>query len=346
MELSPNINEIKNLIPLIVLNWNGENDTISCLKSIRNSDNSGFLTILVDNGSKKESLVVLKKESEFIYSNVLYINREHLTESSTSIIDFISKNSFLDSLIFIENNENLGFAKGNNIGIEIAKLIDCKWVMLLNNDTEIEHNSLSNLNDFIQEHPEIKAVTPEIRYFYQKEKIWNCGGKLTFFGSRKYLFAEQTIISRPEIGFSSISFITGCALLFQYKETGILTEDFFFGEEDYEFSMRMKKNKKKMACVHSSVIYHKVGSSIKKRADTTSSIYLYYINRLINTRNYYSQSRWQITKILAYLYLIILLQKYNQKLSDSLSLIKKINDYVSNNRTVNFVEFQKAMNKC
>ena len=190
---------------------------------------------------------------------------------------------------------------------------------------------------------EIHAITPQIRLYNEKDKIWNCGGKLTFFGSRKYFYANENIDKVPVKGHSSISFVTGCALLFQYKKTGILTEDFFFGEEDYEFSLRMKKNRFKMVCIYDSIIYHKVGSSINKSHNIISSTYLYYINRLINTRNYYSQIRWQITKVLAYCYLPILFIKNDLNPKNSLSLIKSINNYISKNNKVDSKEFTRAI---
>ena len=337
--------ELKNLIPLIILNWNGEYDSIACLKSIKESDNSQFLTVLVDNGSNESSINILTNGIKSIFSNILYLTKDQLNFSTDLINNFLLNNEVSDCIIFIKNEKNLGFAKGNNVGLKIGEIINCNWAMLLNNDTEIECNSLTNLLKFKKENPEIKAITPEIRFHHQKDKIWNCGGELTYFGSRKYLFANQSKPKKSEKGYSIISFITGCALLFQYKLTGPLSEDFFFGEEDYEFSLRLKKNHMKMACTHNSIIYHKVGSSIKKTSGSIGTIYLYYINRLINTRNYYSNLRWTITKLLAYLYLPILFLKNKLNPINSISLIFDINKYINKNKVVPFEEFQNATRK-
>ncbi|BBE18888.1 glycosyltransferase [Aquipluma nitroreducens] len=340
------IDSTKNIIPLIILNWNGEYDTIECLKSIKKSDNNRFLPVVIDNGSKVDSLDILKKNCSQLFENILYTTKEKLNNSHNLVIDLVSSSNLKEALIFIENNENLGFAKGNNIGIKIAKMLDTDWVMLLNNDTEIRYDALTALNKFINANNEIAAITPQIRLFKDKDKIWNCGGRLTFFGSRKYFYAEENIDKVPGKGYSFITFITGCALVFQYKKTGILTEDFFFGEEDYEFSLRLKKNNLNMVCLYDSIIYHKVGSTIKKSNNIISTIYLYYINRLINTRNYYSDFRWQITRFLSYLYLPILLKKNNINPLKSYSLINDINKYIAINKTVSDIEFHKAMIKC
>ena len=64
-------------------------------------------------------------------------------------------------------------------------------------------------------------------------------------------------------------------------EGRLLTERFFFGEEDIEFSMRMEAQGVKMACVLDSVIYHKVGAS-GSRMSGLGKIYLHYLNRFVD----------------------------------------------------------------
>ena len=335
--------KFKIIIPIIILNWNGEKDTIACLESIKNSDNEVFLPIVVDNGSGQESIDNLKEACSKLYNEVIYLNEDQIDDYEELIKETIDQNSIEDVIIYIQNFQNYGFAKGNNIGVKIANLIDSEWVMLLNNDTEIVHNSLSILNDFINKNKDFVAVTPQIRLYNPKNKIWNCGGKLTYFGSRKYFYSDKNIDKVPQIGHSLITFVTGCALLFQYKKTGVLTEDFFFGEEDYEFSLRMQEKNFKMACVYESIIYHKVGSTIKKNSNAINSIYLYYINRFINSRNYYSKIRWKTTKLLAFVYLPVLLIMNKIDPFKSISLGRKINTFVKKNDKVDVVEFKRVL---
>ena len=338
------LDKLKSIIPIIILNWNGENDTLACLNSFKQSENTRFLAVVVDNGSKPESLSSLKKGCSSLFGSIIYLETDDIDNSKDVLGDTIVSCQTNDLLVFIENSENYGFAKGNNIGIKIATLLNSDWVMLLNNDTEIVEDTLTVLDDFINKNNDFVAVTPQIRLYSPNDKIWNCGGKLTFFGSRKYFYFNQNINKVPKNGYSLISFVTGCALLFQYKKTGLLTEDFFFGEEDYEFSLRAKKNKLKIACVFESIIYHKVGASIKKSSNVLNTIYLYYINRLINTRNYYSRIRWETTRILAYSYLPVLLIKNKINLFKGVKLIIKINRYIKNNNQVDSLEFTKAIN--
>jgi len=326
-------------IPIIILNWNGEVDTIECLNSIRQSKKCGFFPVLVDNGSTPESLTRLRNKCSLIYHDIQFFNRTQILSIQNSPVAGISDSITEETLIFIENGENLGFAQGNNIGIKFAESFQAEWVMLLNNDTVVHENSFFELRKFIRLSPDIKAITPQICYYEPNTRVWNCGGELTYWGSRKYYFANADHIAVPKTGYRKITFITGCALLFKYKETGPLTEKFFFGEEDYEFSLRMKNSGMKMACVFNSVIYHKVGSSIRKLSKLQELIYIQYISRLINTRNYYSLLRWQITKVLCYLYIPVLLWKSSINPVNSFQLIRRINYYINRNNKVDITEY-------
>jgi hypothetical protein len=137
-----------------------------------------------------------------------------------------------------------------------------------------------------------------------------------------------------------VSFVTGCALLFKYKAVGALTEDFFFGEEDYEFSLRMKKLGLKMACAHGAVVYHKIGATIGRNSTRLGAIVLQYVSRLINTRNHYSKMRWQATRILAYLYLPVLLVKSGIDPRKTVGAIRQVETYLKQNRGVGHAEFR------
>jgi GT2 family glycosyltransferase len=147
----------------------------------------------------------------------------------------------------------------------------------------------------------------------------------------------------PETDYSVVTFLTGCALLFRYKEVGALTEDFFFGEEDYEFSLRIKKLGLKMACAYGAVVYHKGGATIGKNSTRLGAIVLQYVSRLINTRNHYSKLRWHATRILAYLYLPVLLVKSGIDLRSSVPAIRKVESYLKRNRGVDRAEFREMI---
>ena len=333
------IGDCRTVIPIVILNWNGENDTVECLKSIRKSIPAGFVPILVDNGSEAKSLERLKRECGLLFGKILLLKENEWAALQGAPLAELLEDLKNDSLVLIENGENLGFAKGNNVGVRFAELLGAEWVMLLNNDTVVWPDTLQQLRRFLANHPSFAAITAQIRDFGCNGRIQNCGGDLTYFGSRKYKFANLDAALLPQADFSVITFITGCVLLFKYKVTGVLTEDFFFGEEDYEFSLRMKNRGLKMACVHGAVVYHKGGASIAKRSRPLGAILVQYVSRLSNTRNHYSRSRWQITRILAYLYLPVLLTRNGINPRRSLGAIRRVQSYLKRSSRVSRAQF-------
>jgi len=340
---SREVENADDVIPVIILNWNGEDDTIECLKSIRKSVPAGFVPVIVDNGSKPESVERLKHECSLIFGKILNLRGGELAALSDSPRAEFAEYLGEDTLVFIENGENKGFAGGNNVGIKFAELIGAEWVMLLNNDTVVSPEAFQELRRFLGSYPSFPAITAQIRYFSPNTRIQNCGGDLTYFGRQKYKFANMDASALPESDFSVVSFVTGCALLFKYKATGILTEDFFFGEEDYEFSLRMKKLGLEMACAHGAVVYHKVGATISRNSTRLGAILVYYVNRLTNTRNYYSKVRWHTIRILAYLYLPVLLGRKGIDPRNAISAIRRVESCLKRSRGVDRAEFRSLV---
>lgn len=263
---------------VVILNWNGGKDTVGCLESLHGQTHRPLHLLVVDNGSQDDSVALIERWAA-------------------------SRSDEGDLLTFrlIEAGENLGFAAGANVGIREALAAGAELVFLLNNDTVLEPDAIEKLVGFLERRPEFAAVTGQIHYF-GRPVIWNCGGELTRFGSRKYLYGDQPAESAPQTGWRQITFITGCAALIRasvFHEHGLLSERFFFGEEDYEFSLRLKRAGIRIACTFDAVIHHKVGSSIDQATPTASlgRYYLYYLNRFIDMRDFYPRPVWWLWRL-------------------------------------------------
>src|SRR5205823_13598626 len=94
------------------------------------------------------------------------------------------------------------------------------------------------------------------------------------------------------------------------RNTGILTEKYFFGEEDFEFSFRLKKKKKPAACCLHAIVYHKIGSTINTAfsENQLGKIFIYYLNRYINMRDYMFKLFWHFWRIVYLLYILPMLK--------------------------------------
>ena len=275
---------------IIILNWNGADDTLACLESLAKAKGD-FRVYVVDNGSSDDSL-------------------QRIGMWFDSHADFDGR--------LVPMDKNYGFARGNNKGIAVARKDNPDSYLLLNNDTEVKPDFLIVLNRFSEANPKYRVLTPQINYFHDKDKVWNCGGKL-FFGFRKYYYAGQPEGLIKEKEYIPISFITGCALFFYPElldeEGRLLTERFFFGEEDFEFSLRMKAQHVAMACVLDSLVYHKVGASGNKM-NSVGKLYMHYLNRFIDVRLHFGIVKYAVWQLLN----IFLVVRYFYSSTQSLKL--------------------------
>lgn len=331
-------------IAIIVLNWNGWADTIECLESIRRSTYREYQIIVVDNGSDDQSVEQIRKwasgslpvSSDFFDYDpgskpipVLIENSYHSTgeRDVRNDGDESTKNS-PDKIILIKIQENLGFAGGMNVGLRYVLKMNFDYVLLLNNDVVIKKDTLGNLLDVMRQHPEFPVATPNIYYYHQPDRIWNSGGRLTLTGDKRYYHLYKT----GKKNFKRITFTTGCALLIQTRilnRYGLLTEDFFHGEEDYDFSLRMRKNKVKMMCVTDAVIYHKVGQTSAKLLDESLRLaFIHYLNRFVNQKKYYPRLYWRIWRLMALLYILpMLFFRYKQPVKSLIRLAHRLLQY-------------------
>ena len=322
IETTMRYNEQKHSIPsvfIIILNWNGWKDTIECLESIQQLDYDNYRIVIVDNGSTNDSWIHLNAWAcgELHISGRYTKYRPENKPVASVIYDrntaeaggVAEKERLLETLpsakrmVLIKSVENLGFAEGNNVAIRYALKCHSDYIWLLNNDTTVLPDTLSKLISFMVNNMTWQGVTGQIRLYDQPTHVWNCGGYLKWYGVRKYSYADTNIAHVPQDGFGRISFITGCAPLFRsqlFKKVGLLSNRYFFGTEDIEFSQRLQKAGQAIACVYSAIIYHKVGRSTNENSKkaTPGMIYYHYLGTFINMRYYWPKQIWHIWRIL------------------------------------------------
>jgi len=179
--------------------------------------------------------------------------------------------------------------------------------MLLNNDTVVDKSAIGYLIDYI-ENNEVNVVIPQIRLFFEPQKIWNCGGELTWFGSKRYNYANQFYSSLEHDSVLQVTFFTGCAVLFKaevFDEVGLLSEDYFFGTEDFNYSQRLVQSNINVFCLMKSIIYHKVGQTIGKEY-LSFSIINHYLGHFINQRKRIPLLFWILWVVLYNIYIGIM----------------------------------------
>ena len=300
---------------ILMLNWNGASDTLECIDSLRRVEGD-FFCVVADNGSADDSVARIEK----------YFQEENLAHRVVNEGDTLTEPPANHEFILYTMSENIGFARGNNAAIRLIASAKPDHYLLLNNDTIVEPDFLQQLESFATAHPDHLALTPLICYNSDRNLVWNAGGKQKW-GLRKYLYAKQPLQHIKETGHIPVTFLTGCALyadasLLQEDGT-LLTERFFFGEEDFEFCLRMNQQGKKMACVLTSKIYHKVNASVA-HVEPLGKTYIYYLNRFIDMRQHLSPLAYFGWKTLYPLYIYRLLRKLGYTHSVTTRFIAKV----------------------
>lgn len=231
-------------ISIIVLNWNNEKDTLQCLGSLAFLDYPDYKIILVDNGSTDGSPEKIK-------------NKFPLVE-------------------LIINQENLGFARGNNIGIEEAVKDHSDYVLLINNDTTVEPDFLKILVTSMELDKSVGIASPKIMFYSQPQRIWFIGGQyLPFLKKPFHRFYGQ--IDQGQVKEKvEIDWVSGCCMLIRkqvFEEIGKLDTDYFHYLEDVDFCMRAKHQGFKIVVVPIAKIYHKFALSIGGKYSPVATYY-------------------------------------------------------------------------
>ena len=314
-------------VTIIILNWNSWRDTIECLESVLKIKYPDFNIILIDNNSTNHSAKKIinwldGKSAEDIKTSFPHLVEPYvgkpITYSINKIIDGKlhiggNKNHEKVKIIFLLSDNNLGFAVANNVAIRFGQdYLQSKYFYLLNNDTVVEPDVLSYLVDAMGNNSDIGVAQSTIYRYSNPLIIANAGAKIFPWAQTKY----YKTIDRHEI--KSVDFINGCAMFIRssiINKYGALTETFFFGEEDFEYSLRLKKRGVRRVCISGSKVYHKIGVSsfqyVKNKQN--KKLLIFMLNRIIDMRGFYPIGTWRIWRIFAliYFYLITVFKNKN-----------------------------------
>ena len=197
-------------VTAVVLNWNGLDDTLACLRSLAASE-MPLSVIVVDNGS------LLSPESAI--------------------------EEAMPGAEFIGNPCNEGYAAGNNVGIRRAMDSGADFVWVLNNDAMVEPDTLGHLLAAAESHPKAGAIGPKVLYADRPDTLWVAWGTVTWRQSLVGLVGEGARDERRWTVERAVEWIPGCSLLLRsaaLAEVGLFDEDFFAYHEDVDWAARAR----------------------------------------------------------------------------------------------------------
>ena len=236
-------------VAIITINWNGLEDTIECLESLKNITYPNYKIIVVDNGSEGDDVRVLREK----YGNYIHI---------------------------IENQRNYGFAEGANIGMRYAlKGFSPGYLLVLNNDTVVDPDFLVKMMEVALADKKIGIIGPKIYYYDEPERVWFAGGSINYWLGRLWHRGIGRIDSRRFDDIADVDFISGCCMLVSrdvLSSIGLLDSAFFFGTEDYDISLRAAKSGFRVLYVPGAKIWHKIGRSTGRTGRRPTPFVAYY----------------------------------------------------------------------
>lgn len=254
-------------VSIIILNWNGKQDTLECLKSVLQLEYANFEVIVVDNGSSDDSVEAISAA----YPDILVL----------------------------ETGTNLGYAGGNNVGIRQAMEHHADYILVLNNDTTVASDLLSAFINAVDTLPEGSILGAKIYYFDKPDVLWFAGGELRSYAQGFKHIGLNQIDSEEFNQCRKVDYITGCALFAEantFNEVGLLDEDFFLTYEETDWCYRAKTYGFDCFVIPSAKLWHKVSSSF---GGGDSPIIKYFLARnkpLWAQRNQVETSAFQFHK--------------------------------------------------
>lgn len=285
-------------VSIILLNWNGWEDTIECLESLYQIRYLNYNVILVDNHSDDKSIERIK---EYLNGDLPIRSEFYEYNTSNKPIELLEKGETPtrgnESLILIRNSENLGFAGGNNVGINHAMVeLNPDYVLLLNNDTVVDKNFLNELVKTGEQNSEIGFVGAKTLFYDAENTVQEAGG-----GMVDYSRAEVEEIGFNEADDGSLDsyiepdYIGGACILVKsrvIKQIGGLDESYFMYWEDVDWCTTGLENGYKSVYDYQAVVWHKYGSS------SENTFKMYYLNR---NRLYFMRKHTKGMKYLKFL---------------------------------------------
>ncbi len=223
-------------IGVVLLNYNGWDDTRECLRSLAAVTYPRWFPVVVDNASRHDPRAALSRDFPGCELLRLPVNR--------------------------------GWAGGNNVGIRYCLDHHADFVVLLNNDTVVAANLLDRLGLAAQSYPEFGVLGPVIRDFappcsVQTEGcVFNRPDRPEFFQRVAVPLLPRDIPTIVEV-----DIVNGCCLMASaqvFRKAGLIDERFFLVHEESDFCLRARRAGFRCGVIGEALVWHKGSQSFRR----------------------------------------------------------------------------------
>lgn len=284
---------------IILVNWNGRDDTIECMESLLRLESDDFAIVVVDNGSTDGSLEALRAwadappparpsgqpwsrlSPERRWKPAIEIHRLHSSDEPLP--------APRERITLVDTGRNMGFAAACNLGMRVAcQDAEARYFWLLNNDTVVAPDSLSQLTVHAAAHDDQGLIGAMLLYYDRPDIIQGLGGRMDvrrgYADHIGFGLPIDQIPAETEIA-AQLSYVMGASMLVRrhvFQQTGGMSERYFLYFEEADWARRLPPGVTQGVCMAARV-YHKEGGSIGTSSTarpSNTSIYYLTVNAL------------------------------------------------------------------
>ncbi len=236
-------------VGVVILNWNGADDTIECLASLADSSYTDPEIIVLDNGSVDDSVPRIR--------------------------------AAFPEVTLLCSPTNVGYAAGSNWGTRVALARGCQYVLLLNNDTVVEPDMIAKMVAAYQTVPDIAFLAAKECRYDDRHILHNIGLRWSPVQCNAYsLCAGQDEREYADLQPVQVDAVSGCAMMFSAevpRRIGLLDEFFFAYHEDVDWCLRARDAGLRNYCLTDTRVFHKGRKSTQDSSPRgNKAVYLYH----------------------------------------------------------------------
>jgi GT2 family glycosyltransferase len=246
---APGPGDARPVVHAATINWNKYEETVACVRSLRQSEYRIARVLVLDNGSTDGSGDRLERD---------------LAEPGVDVL---------------RNRENEGFARGMNTCLRRALANGADLVFVVNNDTEVDPGCVGRLVDALRADREAGVAGPAILFHARPDTVWQGGGSFSCWRAGLSVPDKGRRASDLPQGTLRVSFLTWCAVLVARRaleRVGYLDPAYYFYAEDVDFGLRVRSAGMQMLFVPGARVRHKIRDVAR---DRTSPFVLYHLGR-------------------------------------------------------------------
>jgi GT2 family glycosyltransferase len=261
------------LVWIVVLHWRNYSSTCKALRSLERITYPNFRVVIVDNNSQDGSAE--KLSGDFPHHSFLF------------------------------NEANLGFSRGCNRGIRYAVSQEADYILLLNNDMEVEPDFLGPAIRIAEENADVGLVTGKILFGDRRNVIWSAGGYIHGLKIQGITPAWNQVDDGRWDKVVETNWASGAMLLIPratLEKVGLLPEEYFFGAEEWDYSTSARRAGLRILYVPDFKGYHHAGGSYKA-GHPVLIVYNGMRNKMVYAQKHLSRPMWLAWKILFRVYL-------------------------------------------